>query len=93
MAKNKQIIKLIKTVPARVPIDYYYFFFFFLLLLFYLPDLPFYIYLSTSFIISNTSSPNTLDNPKSITFKGLSSASVKNKKFSGFKSLWQILLL
>ena len=70
-----------ETVPALVFICG---FLFYPLLRFF----PFYcIYLSTSFTISNTSSPKTFDKPKSITFKGLSSSFVKNRKFSGFKSL------
>jgi hypothetical protein len=70
-----------ETVPALV---FIYGFLFYPLLRFF----PFYcIYLSTSFTISNTSSPKTFDKPKSITFKGLSSSLVKNRKFSGFKSL------
>ncbi len=70
-----------ETVPALVFICG---FLFYPLLRFF----PFYcIYLSTSFTISNTSSPKTFDSPKSITFNGLSSAFVKNRKFSGFKSL------
>ena len=32
-----------------------------------------------------------VDSPKSITFMGLCSALVKSRKFSGFKSRWQIL--
>jgi hypothetical protein len=75
-----------ETVPALV---FIYAYLFYPLLLFF----PFYyIYLSTSFTISNTSSPKTFDKPKSMTFSGLSSALVKNKKFSGFKSLKIVLL-
>ena len=68
------------TVPARVFIAYYFLLCFFLIFLLA-------IYFSTSFTISKTSSPNTLDKPKSITFRGLFSSVVKNKKFSGFRSL------
>ena len=78
------------TVPALVFIAY--FLLFLLNFSFFFPFLPYsFICLSTSFIISNTSSPNTFDNPKSIIFNGLSSAVVKNKKFSGFKSLKIVL--
>ena len=41
--------------------------------------------------MSKTSSPKTLESPKSITLSGLLLSLVKNKKFSGFKSLEKLL--